>query len=198
MTKDKKIFLFASVGLLTLGGIGTGIGFSISGFSATEKNTQLVGVSGENDVQKKSIFLNANIWNVSTPLYYLYAFDSSGTNSAIWVQSSRTIAPTISSTTFSLTVFVYDTTKYDRFLFARINPDGTNIPRFNEVGETGDDRPCWNQTNNITFSESINYYCIEGWSDASNSNSSYKTNTLSLNGSGNLYFSGSESSLITT
>lgn len=151
--------------------------YTVAAFSDTKQVEQQAGYSG---TLKTSIFLNANVWEVDNPVYYLYAFKNAGGVDPEWIHSSKTINPTINDVIFTMYVFEFDAIKYDRIVFARMNPNGANVPSFT----TNDDpKTLWNQTENITYSSSINYYCITGWST-----SSYETNHLAVNGSGNLYF----------
>lgn len=68
---------------------------------------------------KKSIFLNANIWETDTPTYFMYARLNSGESTRIEV--SKRISPTIGGTKFNLAVFEYDDVAYDEIMFQRFN-----------------------------------------------------------------------------
>ena len=150
---------------------------SLAAFSDTKQVTQQAGYAG---TLKTSIFFNANIWEVDSPLFYLYAYKGSGGVDPEFISSSKTINPTIGGVVFTLYVFEYDTVKYDGIIFARINPSGANVPSF-----TTNDNPqtLWNQTSNITYSSSYNYYCIDGWGS-----SDWSNNHLSVNNNGDLVF----------
>lgn len=188
--RTKKFLLFASIGVLSLGAIGTTIGFSMAGFADTKSVDRLIGLSGENDVQKKSIFLNANIWgSTGDPTYYIDAWKNGDNDSHEWVTFSRIVTPTINAVDFTMYVFVFDTTKFDRIVFYRMNPNHASLPSYESA---------WNHTCDINFNSGVNYYCIENWDSASYGNSGYSTNTLSLNQYDNLYFSGSNSGVINT
>ena len=145
-----------------------------SAFVDTKQVAQQAGYSGS---VKESIFLNANIWEVDSPIYYMYAFKNGGAATE-WLPVSKTITPVINDVHFTMYVFEFATVKYDRFNFVRINPNSNQtIPSFEAK---------WNQTADITYSGSVNYYCITDWNGGGNS--TYTTHHLSVNMGGNLYF----------
>ncbi len=197
MANTKKIVLFASIGLLSVGVVGAGAGVSFAKYTSTKKASQSIGYQGK--LTAKSIFLNANIWDIDDAIMYLYAYDS--TNEATvnaWIQPSKVINPTINSTTFNLYVFQYDPDIYNHFNFVRVNPNGAHIGEWN-----WNDSPqtVWNATKAISFTSetTINYYCIEKWDNINDGDGyghktcGFTTNTLGLDGSNNLIFTGTHS-----
>lgn len=165
----KKIKLAKRIAFLT-GSLTITVGMSASityaSFAIRADCTQTASYKGELPV---SIYLNANIWDTADAIFYLYAFDAISpavpTNQK-WIASSKTITPTIrvsgDDVNFKMYVFRLDVLLYPYFLFGRFNPNGANVPSF-----TDNDNPksLWNQTIDITYSSSINYYCINAWDD---------------------------------
>lgn len=163
MKKISKIIFFSTISLLSVGVLGTSIGFSMAKYETASVADQQVGYKG---TAKKSIYLNANIWNVDDPLFYMYCYKSGGSDNE-WKLSSKMIMPTIygNESVFTLFVFEFDNIKYDYFNFVRVNPNGAHIGTW-----TRDDNPqtVWNSTANIAYSDSVNYYCIEKWDNIAN------------------------------
>ena len=178
-----KLLILSSITLLSVAAASTGI-FTYASFDALGQVTQQVKYSG---TLKKSIYLNANVWNVDNPAYYLYDDINN-----VWIAPTKYIeqevyhSDGVGHSKLELYVFelnVSDTTSTSApctsFNFVRINPnyDGT-VPSWDAK---------WNQTNDITENANYNYYVINGWAETS-----YKKNNIYINGAGNMQFSGSD------
>lgn len=162
------------------------IGITYANYKTAAQVTQQTGYQGKLD--QVSIFLNANVWEVDSPVYYLY--DVTNDN---WLLPEKTINPTIDSVTFTLYVYALQSpvNNTTQIIFARMNPTGQHI---NAPGFYYNDSPqtCWNQTGNITYSSSVNYYCVTGWHNGvgtsnGQTNSGVSTNHLTTS-AGNLVF----------
>ena len=64
------------------------------------------------------------------------------------------------------------------FVFIRANPK-TTVSNFT----TWPTSAVWNQTCDISYSSERNYYCIKGWSGATDSKSEYEYNRIDKDGS---------------
>lgn len=186
LNKTRKALLFTSIGVLSLGVIGTGVGLTIAKYSTSEKANQPIGYQGK--LTSVSIFLNANIWDVDGAIMYMYAYNNTSNE---WIQPTKVINPTIDAVTFNLYVFRYDPAVYDHFNLVRVNPDGDYIGTWDWTNHS-----VWNATKAIAYSDSVNYYCIEKWDNIANGDGyghatcGFTTHTLTLDGSDNLVFTG--------
>ena len=111
--------------LFTIGFVGVAVAsISITGalFSASVRISQGIGSGG---LVKKSIYLCPNIWEYDSPSYMMHAFSSSESEE---LTSSKTVSITVSTINMECRVFEFDTTKYDSFVFYRLDPkiSGTN------------------------------------------------------------------------
>ena len=107
------------LGLFAAMGVCLGVSLTIAGYVVVNSFTRTVASGG---ILKKSIFLNANIWETDNPVYYLNLHNSSS-NTYLLKEASKVIYPTIGNDDFKLTVFEYDTSAgYDQFQFFRVNP----------------------------------------------------------------------------
>ena len=138
--------------------LGTSITFA--GFAATDRANQTIYASG--GIIKKSIFLDCeNLWNIlGTEVIYMHAWNSNNASTTNeWVLPTRTVTMSITGTGVSgsrnLYVFEYDTSKYNKLLFARVNPDGLTA---DNVGSK-----IWNKTYNRNLNDTINYYYLDAW-----------------------------------
>ena len=191
----KKTILFTTIGILTLGVIGTGVGLTVAKYTSSKKANQAIGYQGK--LTEASIFFNANIWDIDGAIMYLYAYDNDNPSTVnAWIQPTRVINPTIDSVTFNMYIFRYDPAVYDHFNFVRVNPSGPAIGTWDWTNHT-----VWNCTKPIEFTESttVNYYCIEKWDNVANGDGhghatcGFTTHTISADGSGNLSFTGTYS-----
>lgn len=118
--------------LFTIGFVGVAVAsISITGalFSASVRISQGIGSGG---LVKKSIYLCPNIWEYDSPSYMMHAFFDSPSGASEELISSKTVSITVSTISSTINmeckVFEFDTTKYDSFVFYRLDPkiSGTN------------------------------------------------------------------------
>ena len=195
--RTKRILLFTSIGVLSLGLVGTGVGVSLAAFAAIDRVPQRIGSNGIFNDTKKTIFLNpngrddGNSWGSSDPKFYMYVFhrERNAQNKDVdtdftWISSSMTLDTTIGGTHFIMPVFVFDQTHFTHFGFVRMDPESNSIPSWTAK---------WTQTGDISFSSysSKNYYVIKShWNQDKESCSCY------CNGlSSSLTWTGSDSSV---
>lgn len=162
--KARKITIVSVLSLLTA----VALSFSpvsLAKYIVGQKTTQSAyGLGGERQV---SIFFNANIWkqgkdssgNIVDASYYLYVWHNDGstdTQKEVLTPAAH-ITPTVSGTVMDLYVYEFDATKQNRMLFLRWNPEVA--PSIDLTTPNGK----WNQTVDITYSSTYNYYCIDAW-----------------------------------
>lgn len=134
-----------SISLLSVGAVGT-----YAAFSRTKTVGQTISVRGS------CIFLKPGVWDADGAIFYLYSFDSSNTSDYAW--STAGVA------SGSLYAFTYPTNahaSHNKLIFARINPNGANIPSFRK-----DDSPktLWNQTADLDMPTGNSVvYSITDW-----------------------------------
>jgi len=102
----------------------------------------------------KTVYLAPNIWNVGGERYALCLLS----NPQVWVDFTDADGDGVYTATF-------DDSSCTQMIICRMN--GSNAEnRWNNDGETGDDRPMWNQTQNINISVIDGLtYTINNWSD---------------------------------
>ncbi len=182
----KRITLFGSLALFAA----IAISFSAVTFAkyVEGKKTEqsAFGLGGEREV---SIFFNANIWkqgkdssgNIVDASYYLYVWyhnDGTGADSKQDILApSAHITPTISGVVMDLYVYEFDTTTLNRMIFIRWNPE---IAPSTDISH-GDGKGNWNQTDNITYSSTYNYYCIDSWGSGSPAQATPNKNRIDKN-----------------
>ena len=92
------------------------IGFTYAGYVTVADITRTIAAGTK---PKKSIFLNANIWETDSPTYFMYVKKDSGASTRIEV--SKRISPTIGGVKFNLCVFEYDDVANNKLMFQRFN-----------------------------------------------------------------------------
>ena len=203
MTKKKKLTLCSL--LLSLA-VSTGVALGVAtyaGFSAKALvNPPIASKGSINNI--KTIYFNANLWDVDEPVIYMKRFDSESSlvsNSMLWVPVTKEIRPNIGGVEFHFYVFQYDTNvSYSKFKFVRLNPKGTayaaekptlpsSLTADFEVGEwnkavakTDDNRVIWNYSKNITYNSNYDYYVIEKWDQSANDSCMMNTLTYNIEG----------------
>ena len=147
MTKTKKILLFASIGLLSLGAIGTGVGLAYAGYqrSIIVKDLQTstpISPAGSG-IRKRDIYLNLNgYWSETANAKFFVR---------IWLYSDNTKFEWQEGTKKGDNyMFQIDNYSYDRIRFARTAPS-FEPNAFNDIGD-GD--YIWQRTGDITITTS--------------------------------------------
>ena len=137
-----------------------------------------------NGIENTSLFFNANIWNqgkdssgnIVDAVYYLWIADAN-----VLITPTRHVTPTVNDTVMDLFVFEHKYAwKEDArdLVFIRANPS-VSITSFS----TWPTEAVWNQTCNIPYNAQRNYYCIKGWSGATDGKSEYEYNRIDKAGS---------------
>ena len=160
MTRNKKIFLFASIGVLSIGVLATGISYSVAAYTAAKPVNQTIGYSG---VARQSIYLDLYAWHTedntysTTSNYYMYAYGDSGST---WIAPTTTTNSLDNITIYGtgsvsgryLKLFLYDSVKYNGgIIFTRIKEEAAG-PSWEDV---------MHKTADINYSTNKhNYYCI--------------------------------------
>ena len=161
-----------------------------------EVNQPAYGLGGE---RKKSIFFNANVWkqgkdssgNIVDAAFYFYAWyhnpDTANENNdnsrQCILAPAAHVTPTVhivsgdSGTVMDLYVFEFDTTLLNRFLFVRWNPEREMTTSLDS------EHGMWNQTNDITYNSSLNYYCIDSWGSGTPAKATANSNEIVKNNS---------------
>ena len=186
MLKRNKRILFTALSLLSVSAVISSIGATIAGFSASAK-VMNNGIPS-NGLICKTIYFNANIWEVDEPVYYMKRYNSSDGTKLLWVPVSKVITPRIGGVDFTMYIFQYDenikvsSVSLDRFIFVRFNPSSSKLPsklaNLNTdltPAEWASSDNVWNKSDVIS-ADTKNYYCIEKW-DESAANS-YTSNIL--------------------
>lgn len=167
--------LLLSASFLCVSGIVATTGITLAGFSAKTLVNRTVGVAGKTP---NTVYLNANIWEVDNAVYFMKRFNSTDGTKLMWIPVSKLITPTVQSVDFTLHVFEYDTSirvsnlALDKFIFVRMNPNGTHIPTAgsttdlpaSEWNETGD--TFWNKSKEVTYNSDYAYHCVEKWDES--------------------------------
>ena len=192
MKKQKSLKTKLLLGCLTAAAVlaTTFASITYAKYVDSKKTKQSVfGLGGERET---SIFFNANIWkqgkdssgNIVDAVFYLYVWHTSnaaGTRTVI--APSAHVNPTIGSTVMDLYVFEYDPNTYNRMIFLRWNPE---IEPSADL-TYGDGHGKWNQTSDVTYSSTVNYYCIDAWGTGTPAQATPTTNYIYKNPStGNL------------
>lgn len=118
----KKLIVLLGISLSAVVVTSTTITFSL--FTSSVRLSQGAGSEGK---LKESIYLCPNIWDVDEPSYLMYAWNSdsvpeNGSASIYeYIRPSKTVSVRVSTTDMECQVFEFDTVKYDRFLFYRLD-----------------------------------------------------------------------------
>lgn len=165
LSKKKKILIVSSLSTVCLAVTFSFVGVTVAKYTYGQKAKQSgYGLGG---VRETSIFFNANKWregvdssgNPVEAAYYIYAwYHDSGDSNQVIISPTAHISLTVSTTVMDLYVFEYDTSILNRMLFLRCDPNVEVTTSFS-LGSGG----VWNQTSDITYSSSKNYYCIDSW-----------------------------------
>ena len=111
----------------------------------------------------KTVYLAPGTWNVGGERYALCLLS----DPQVWVDFTDADNDGVYTATF-------DDSSCTQMIICRMNGSSTEN-RWNNVGETGDDRPMWNQTQNINISVIDGLtYTINSW-DGDNGKSGYST-----------------------
>ena len=190
MNLRKKVILSSIVTSMSVATLG--IGFALGYYKVADSVGQPIGYQGK--LNQVSIFLNANIWEADGAIFFMF-----NNTEGKWHSPSKTINPVINNVTFTMYVFTLESPVdgTTSFTFARVNPDGEHVYSEGQAAQfyfTDSPRTVWNQVDNLTYSNSVNYYCVKTWKGGTGThnndekNDGVETNHLTLNNNGDLVF----------
>ena len=161
MTKGKKILLFASLGLLCVGGIGTGVGLSISAYERQQTVKDNLGdelsISADG-LRKTTYYLDIGVWSSLTSCNFYGLFFLNNDHSTF-----EYVNGTLEGSNYK---YELDTVPYDRVQFCVI-PVANGTPSLFDHRNREDSEPgkSTDLTYELSFVSGKNTYQITQWHD---------------------------------
>ncbi len=153
-SSDNEDVATVANGVVTAHTVGTAV------ITATSVANPAVSASCTITVKEAQVlYLNTGgsvLWSTASPRFAAYFFDNTAKKNT-WVDMTQIAAATPNV----YTVEVPMEHNYPNVIFVRMNPANTEN-RWNTTNE-GTNKPVWDQTGDLTFSETENFYHITSW-----------------------------------